>query len=835
MTQTTYCHFPLQQRDAVRYWQLSAVASQPYDVDDVPMSGEMDPFFFLSKHKNFIPHTYPCRTEFQKQFAGKKPRPFGDRTLTNWWFPFGSDRVDLSGFWFRATRIGAQAETCLVAAAPGSRRFRLTTCGAALITLNGEEVAWLADYQRNLESQVEFTLNLQAGLNTLRIWFDDLAERDVRFFFQLDYVEGDPLQVALAVPAEAEQVRHMESMLEGMAFEQPTYTQGPVRLCFPSPAPDTFDLNVLVSGDFISLDQPVRLRTVLEKGEGAVTLAESDTLPADFRRFAVSLKKGAFHITRTLGVEICHAERQAQVPDTLAARAEEALRHVALHGEYSSVKALARLACGMDDAETQSMLEGVLPSIEACHDCADFTLVPLLWCRIQWADRLASATREKIDRAILGFRYWMDEPGNDVQWYFSENHALLFHTAAYLAGSAFPDATFIRSGRTGREQAAAGLARVRAWLDHFEQCEMAEWNSAPYFPIDLKGLSALAALAEDADIVTRSQRAILRLLEQLARSSHQGMLTASQGRSYEHTLCAGRSLELSAISRLLWGKGYYGCRFHALPQLALLLQQKKLPLPPGQAKVACWQDDTAQEWYFAQGKNRIARLYHYKTRHAAMGSLAGYRWGEWGYQETPIHLRIGDVPEAQIWINHPGEKLHGGFGRPSYWGGCGTLPRVQQYRGLAIVMFNVHDDQPDFTHAWLPQRYFDEMRVCEQRILLRSGNGMVQISGNQPFRLTTRGPAQHCEARLAGKETCWLIRLNDDPQLSTLEEFDSRFAQLSVEQREDGTICVNDPLYGDVFFQPNGCVFGQGRLLDPDSWTLAGESHELELPSGAHA
>ncbi|XIH65325.1 hypothetical protein C1N59_17390 [Pantoea sp. SGAir0183] len=127
------------------------------------------------------------------------------------------------------------------------------------------------------------------------------------------------------------------------------------------------------------------------------------------------------------------------------------------------------------------------------------------------------------------------------------------------------------------------------------------------------------------------------------------------------------------------------------------------------------------------------------------------------------------------------------------------------------------------------------MRVCEQRILLRSGNGMVQISGNQPFRLTTRGPAQHCEARLAGKETCWLIRLNDDPQLSTLEEFDSRFAQLSIEQREDGTICVNDPIYGDVFFQPNGCVFGQGRLRDPDSGTLAGESPELELPSGAHA
>ena len=113
------------------------------------------------------------------------------------------------------------------------------------------------------------------------------------------------------------------------------------------------------------------------------------------------------------------------------------------------------------------------------RDCADFALVPLLWTRIAYGERLSDALRARIDAATLDFRYWMDEPGNDVQWYFSENHALLFHTAAYLAGSFFADSTFTRSGRSGREQADAGRTRVLAWLDHFEQCEMAEWNSAP--------------------------------------------------------------------------------------------------------------------------------------------------------------------------------------------------------------------------------------------------------------------------------------------------------------------------------------------------------------------
>ena len=74
----------------------------------------------------------------------------------------------------------------------------------------------------------------------------------------------------------------------------------------------------------------------------------------------------------------------------------------------------------------------------------------------------------EIDRVVLSFRYWLDEPGDDVMWFYSENHALLFHTACYLAGGLFPDAVFARSGRTGREQRAAGRERLIRWLDHFE-------------------------------------------------------------------------------------------------------------------------------------------------------------------------------------------------------------------------------------------------------------------------------------------------------------------------------------------------------------------------------
>ena len=84
------------------------------------------------------------------------------------------------------------------------------------------------------------------------------------------------------------------------------------------------------------------------------------------------------------------------------------------------------------------------------------------------------------------------------------------------------------------------------------------------------------------------------------------------------------------------------------------------------------------------------------TRRATMrwARSPAYRWGEWGYQETVLHLRLGDRPEAQIWINHPGEVIHSGYGRPSYWGGCGTVPRAHQYRALAVLDFSIRPTNP---------------------------------------------------------------------------------------------------------------------------------------------
>lgn len=811
----------IQAGDPIGYWRVSPIVEARYDTEPATLSGNMDAQFFLTKEKNFIPHEYPCRTQFLKERRGKRPVIREKREPSRIWLPFGSPRVDLSGFWFRATEVAAWAETVIEAESAGTARLSLSCCGGAILWVNGREVGEMSTYQRNFETAGEFDVSLQAGLNEIKVFFDDLAERDARYFFQLTYLNGPDAVVALPVPCTSALASEMERLLDLMHFEEPSYSSGTVAFVCPVDTSEDLDVTIVVEGDFLAEEKTV-VKTRLAKGERRLVVGPIESFHSDFRHFDVHLSAFGFEVARPFTVEVAHCDKQGNPPSSLSGRVQEALDHVSHNGYPDAISALARLANGLGDETTAAMILNSLPRIEECFDCADFHLVPLLFGRIRYGHLLSEALRQRIDKATIGFRYWLDEPGNDVQWYYSENHALLFHTAAYLAGAFHSDKVFARSGRLGAEQSRVGAERLRVWFDHFEKWEMAEFNSVPYFPIDLKGLTTLYALAHDDDIKMRAGNAIQRLIRIVAASSHGGMLTGAQGRSYEHTLMAARTSELSAIARVLWSRGWYGRCFQTLPQFLICLREDGLVVPEELRDMACLAAGEAQEWIFSQGENRFAHLYHYKTHDTAMGSLARYRWNEWGYQETVLQLRLGGNPDAQIWLNHPGEVIHAGFGRPSYWGGCGTLPRLHQYRNLAIVLFETHEGQPEFSHIWFPRKVFDEALLRDGAIAARSDDGLVQIRGWLPLEPMESGPTAGTEIRQHGRKTAWVIRVGTTETDGSLNHFSDRFVNLNFEERDDGHIVVDDPEYGRVEFEDAGTIRAEGRVLDPASWTVEG-------------
>ena len=251
----------------------------------------------------------------------------------------------------------------------------------------------------------------------------------------------------------------------------------------------------------MSTEGDYRFPRRLEPGERRLVIADASRVPADYRLFDITLRDGAFHATRVLGAEICHLDRMPKPSADPVVRAREALEHVAAKGERDSVAAIARLAIDRGGHETDEILEACLPIIADVHDCADFLLVPLLWCRMAWPERIGAATRTRIDATVLGFRYWMDEPGNDVMWYFSENHALLYPYGVPPRRDASPR-RYVHAVRPHRAGAGGDRAQTVARMARLIS-KPARWQSGTPRRISRstsKGLCALYALSPDAGI-----------------------------------------------------------------------------------------------------------------------------------------------------------------------------------------------------------------------------------------------------------------------------------------------------------------------------------------------
>lgn len=159
------------------------------------------------------------------------------------------------------------------------------------------------------------------------------------------------------------------------------------------------------------------------------------------------------------------------------------------------------------EPQAEALLYSALKHISAREEASVFSVLPLLqiW-RCHQGEYFSEVLFRRIKSTLMGYRYWRDERGCDAMRFDTENHALAFHAAQYLAGQSFPDALFIASCRKGREQQAIAKARLENWLSVVEAKGLAELNAIVSYPVDYRGLSALALMADDASLRDRAAR-----------------------------------------------------------------------------------------------------------------------------------------------------------------------------------------------------------------------------------------------------------------------------------------------------------------------------------------
>jgi hypothetical protein len=194
-----------------------------------------------------------------------------------------------------------------------------------------------------------------------------------------------------------------------------------------------------------------------------------------------------------------------------------------------------------DTAQDLPAIEGACRFEDERWDTADFrlpTLIRLLWLH---SGRLDEAGRSRIRAALLGFKYWVDQPGRDSMCYWSENHQILFATGEYLAGKLFPDEIFANDGKTGREHMAIARARLMVWLRQRWDYGFVEWYSNTYYVEDAAALACLVdfagedhgGIAGDAELAVKSTIVLDLLLYDLASQSWKGAFVSTMGRAYE--------------------------------------------------------------------------------------------------------------------------------------------------------------------------------------------------------------------------------------------------------------------------------------------------------------
>ena len=261
------------------------------------------------------------------------------------------------------------------------------------------------------------------------------------------------------------------------------------------------------------------------------------------------------------------------VPDDYAAepiaaefadRRQAFLDHIQRNPAPASLKApfheMARLAAGGTPHE--GILYAALDYIDQRKDCADFVMHAILRLLLQFSDRLDPGLLDRARRTVLGFKYWPDEPGPghtgiDSMCTWTENHQILFASAACLAGQLYPGEAFTNSGRTGREMMAVHRPRIERWLDLRFRTGFSEWLSNVYYDEDLTALVNLIDFCQDEELCGRAAMVVDLMLFDVALNSFKGVFGSTHGRSYEAQKKWAAQEDMADTQKLLFGRGQF--------------------------------------------------------------------------------------------------------------------------------------------------------------------------------------------------------------------------------------------------------------------------------------
>ncbi len=136
-----------------------------------------------------------------------------------------------------------------------------------------------------------------------------------------------------------------------------------------------------------------------------------------------------------------------------------------------------------------------------------------------------------------------------------------------------------------------------------------------------------------------------------------------------------------------------------------------------------------------------ANLYSYKTPHYMLASFQKYHQGSYGAQQMLSSLNFGDG--TVVFTAHPArhEEKKTVSATPGYWAGFGRAPHIAQHENVQLQIFRIPKVSgflelykvPQFTHTYLPEAFFDSVRVIGRHAFAKKGDVYLALTGTVDF------------------------------------------------------------------------------------------------------
>ncbi len=735
---------------------------------------------------------YPVRKAFLDSLAAVSYPE--DEKFNELYAGFENPRVDFSTFQATPHKLSTYLQVKLNASTAQQLECLLITCGRSVLWLNGTLLTDFSPYTRNHGSETKVSLPLEAGTNELVLYMDDLAERDVNFFVELKILSDCSIEAEIDLPYEAAVFETGIAVLKGLYFDKDYYGKGEIALYS-----DREDAEMLLltydsvtfseegSGNLTDFKRQNRCLTLTEGKFSLGDVSEITTSGLTHVYIGYPLPDETYLFKKLVFTVYNEEKLDHSLGADLSQRKQRALELFAALDLDDMNSALAAIALEGELSERSwQKLQPAFQMITDRGDCTDFMFAPLLSFLIQNKDQVPNRYAEKIRELALAFRYWIDEPGNDVMWYFSENHSLLFHACQYFSGHLYDGEIFITSGRTGAEQYLIGKKRLEEWFDQFESYGFSEWNSTTYLPIDLIGFFSLYNAAPDEDIRKRAAKALDFTFKIIAVNHHGGTLSSTFGRTYEHDLKAMRLGEISNLLAIAWDAGHFN---YALRASTLFCLSDYLPPDEYLTYLHLDQDEYLTANYL-QGINKV-ETYLYKCRDYSIAGGLRYHCFQKGHQQHLMNISLGD-DGTQLWLNNPGEYMHSGENRPSYWAGNGCLPCVSQYKNTMAVKYQLARSYVPFVHLYLPFWCLDEIVTTDDHwLFIRKGAAFSAFRFEEGYQVVITGDTRNREVIANGSDQQILVKCGNTSEFGNFGGFMKALLRSSVTEN-----CFEDPQWG---------------------------------------